>query len=93
MVQILYIVAFAVLSILAVTNLIRSMISLSQNESRANHSKRERPIDKSRIHPELLDEDGNITSEPLLIIRSISVDDARSRLDALYNASPNSDPS
>ncbi len=93
MVQILYIVAFAVLSILAITNLIRSMISLSQNDARSVQNKRQRPLDKTKIHPELLDEDGNLTTEPLLVIKSMSVDDARSRLDALYNASPNSDQS
>jgi hypothetical protein len=85
MVQILYIVAFAVLSILAITNLVRNLITLSQAPA---------PVEKrytSVPHPELLDENGNITQEPLLVMRSFSVDDARSRLDAIYDASPDQD--
>ena len=41
------------------------------------------------IHPELLDERGRPINEPLLVMRSVSVEDARQQLDALYNASPN----
>lgn len=40
-------------------------------------------------HPELVDEQGRPIKEPLLVMRSVSVDDARQKLDALYNASPN----
>ncbi|MFN3926580.1 MAG: DUF2973 domain-containing protein [Pseudanabaenaceae cyanobacterium] len=82
MVQILYIVAFAVLSILAVSSLVRNLIALS----------RVTPVSERRSglvpHPELLDENGNLTQEPLLVMRSFSVEDARSRLDAIYEASP-----
>jgi hypothetical protein len=39
-------------------------------------------------HPELLDNSGNLIKEPLLVMRSINVDDAREQLDALYEASP-----
>jgi hypothetical protein len=87
MLQILYIVAFTALSLFAVVNLIRSMISLGQSEV---IGKQRRPIrrDMRNIHPELLDESGNITNEPLLVMRSMSFDDARSRLDALYESSP-----
>jgi Protein of unknown function (DUF2973) len=93
MLQILYIVAFTILSLLAVTNLIRSMISLAQNEAKsqngyANRTKGFSPRNGQFIHPELLDENGNIIDEPLLVIRSMGVEDARSRLDALYEASP-----
>ncbi|MBD2186897.1 DUF2973 domain-containing protein [Pseudanabaena mucicola] len=90
MVQILYILAFTILSIFAISNLIRSMISLSQNESR-NYQNRNRRVATQYAHPELWDKDGKYIDEPLMVIKSINVDDARSRLDALYNSSPNHD--
>ncbi|MGB3137634.1 MAG: DUF2973 domain-containing protein, partial [Nodosilinea sp.] len=40
---------------------------------------------RSVPHPELLDQDGQVIHEPLLVMRSISVKDAREQLDALYN--------
>jgi Protein of unknown function (DUF2973) len=96
MLQILYIIAFTILSLLAVTNLIRSMISLAQNEvkSQSSYGNRNKAISTKNsqfIHPELLDANGNIIDEPLLVIRSMGVEDARSRLDALYESSPGSD--
>ena len=91
MVQILYILAFTVLSIFAISNLIRSMISLSQNESRNYQEKRNRRVSPQFSHPELWDNDGRYIDEPLMVIKSINVDDARSRLDALYNSSPSTD--
>jgi hypothetical protein len=39
-------------------------------------------------HPELLDSSGNLIKEPLLVMRSVNVEDARQQLDALYEASP-----
>lgn len=90
MVQILYILAFTILSIFAISNLIRSMIALSQNESR-NYQNRHRRVAPQYAHPELWDKDGKYIDEPLMVIKSINVDDARSRLDALYNSSPNHD--
>jgi Protein of unknown function (DUF2973) len=39
-------------------------------------------------HPELLDNAGNLIKEPLLVMRSINVEDAREQLDALYDSSP-----
>ncbi|MEE3717703.1 DUF2973 domain-containing protein [Tumidithrix elongata RA019] len=91
MVQILYIVAFTALSLLAISNLIRSMISLAQTDSgsRNNNVVKRKPT--RFTHPELLDRDGNLTDEPLLVIRSMSMDDARMHLDALYEASPSTD--
>jgi len=91
MIQVLYIIAFTALSILAVSNLIRSMMALSKNES-TNRSLSNRRFGKGRsFHPELIDANGNITQEPLLVMRSFAVDDARARLDALYEASGNSE--
>ena len=39
-------------------------------------------------HPELLDEAGQPSNGPLLVIRSLTVEDARQQLDAIYNSSP-----
>lgn len=96
MLEILYIIAFTALSLFAVTNLIRSMISLSQNDIRSQRRyPNGRKINTTRsnhlIHPELLDNDGNLIDEPLLVIRSMGVEDARSRLDELYESSPGFD--
>jgi Protein of unknown function (DUF2973) len=88
MLQIIYLIAFTILAFLAIGNLIRSLIGFSMEvppqRSRSNqngYSYRAGAVP----HPELLDELGNITSEPLLIMKSISIEDARARLDALYN--------
>jgi hypothetical protein len=93
MVQIIYILAFTVLSIFAISNLIRSMISLSQNDDRNQRSRNYQNLRRRALpqyaHPELWDTDGNYIDEPLMVIKSINVDDARSKLDALYNSSPN----
>ncbi|NEQ17807.1 MAG: DUF2973 domain-containing protein, partial [Moorea sp. SIO3E2] len=43
---------------------------------------------KSVPHPELLDDSGNPINEPLLVMRSMTVEDARQQLDAIYNSSP-----
>lgn len=89
----LYIVAFAVLAFLAVSNLVRNLIMLgsdarrqSSQASGSSHPELEsRPVP----HPELLDDQGNVIREPLLVMRSISMKDAREQLDALYNGPSN----
>jgi Protein of unknown function (DUF2973) len=96
--QILYIAAFTIISVLAIANLIRSMISLGMETQRYNapsgyaNSDPNRPSPASRqptpSHPEMLDEKGRVINEPLLVMRSMSVDDARERLDAIYRSSP-----
>lgn len=93
MLHLVYILVFTVIALLAVSNLIRSLITLSAETQKFyppnyNNSDRERPQTVKTVHPELLDELGKVIEEPLLVMRSVSVDDARSRLDALYNASP-----
>ena len=93
MLHLVYILAFTIVALMAVSNLIRSLITLSaetqkfyppNNISSAN----DRPRQSKRVHPELLDDRGQVIEEPLLVMRSVSVDDARSRLDALYEDSP-----
>lgn len=90
MLHLLYILAFTALAFFAVANLIRSLITLSTESARlhppANSASRSVP---GRVpHPEFLDDDGNLVNEPLLVMKSMTVEDARSRLDALYNSSP-----
>ncbi len=89
MLQIIYLIAFTILAFLAIGNLIRSLIGFSMEgppqRSKSNHQNGYSYRAGAVPHPELLDELGNITSEPLLIMKSISIEDARARLDALYN--------
>jgi Protein of unknown function (DUF2973) len=88
--QILYILAFTVLAFLAVGNLIRNLLTLGLESTRqyppGYDPTRRRP--KVAAHPELLDSQGQMIDEPLLVMRSMSVDDAREQLDAIYRSSP-----
>lgn len=94
MLQAIYIILFAILATLAIANLIRSMFNLgisSQRYGAAPNSPVATPPSSSpALHPELLDDRGHVISEPLLVMRQLSVDDVRDRLDALYEASPGS---
>ena len=86
MLQLLYILAFTILALIAVSNLIRNLIMFSFERDRVYPggamSSRTVP------HPELLDSTGRVIKDPLLVMRSIDVEDAREQLDALYEASP-----
>lgn len=94
MLHLLYILAFTILAFIAVGNLIRNLIMFSFDRERTYpagfssmngySSSRKQFIP----HPELLDNAGNLIKEPLLVMRSINVEDARQQLDALYEASP-----
>lgn len=102
--QLLYILAFTTLAFIAVANLIRNLIMFSfdrQANYPARFSKMDRGGVRGNQgnyslytrrqfvpHPELLDNSGNIVKEPLLVMRSINVEDARQQLDALYESSP-----
>lgn len=91
--HLLYIVAFAGLAFLAIGNLIRNLMMLGADARRPSGSSRmtgDRSEATSRRpvpHPELLDDDGNVIREPLLVMRSISMKDAREQLDSLYDDS------
>lgn len=95
MLHLIYILAFTAIAFLAVGNLIRSLIAVSIDSQRT-YSKPSTPGSRSLTasafqrtpHPELFDDAGNPISEPLLVMRSVSVEDARQRLDALYESSP-----
>jgi hypothetical protein len=92
-------VAFTILAVLAIANLIRSLISFSIEPPRRYPPGGMSPggLGRGRFaasgdrtfvpHPEFLDDTGNVINEPLLVMRSINIDDAREQLDALYNSS------
>ncbi|MBW4522745.1 MAG: DUF2973 domain-containing protein [Scytolyngbya sp. HA4215-MV1] len=99
MLHLLYILAFTILAFLAIANLIRSMMALGTESQRSYRPQgRSEPGSNSSqvqmnrallgTHPELLDETGKVINEPLLVMRSMTVDDAREHLDALYDSSP-----
>ncbi|MBR8838844.1 MAG: DUF2973 domain-containing protein [Stigonema ocellatum SAG 48.90 = DSM 106950] len=91
MLHLLYIFAFTILAFIAVANLIRNLIMFSFDTERTYSPMGNAYISsKTRYipHPELLDNSGNLIKEPLLVMRSINVEDAREKLDALYEASP-----
>jgi hypothetical protein len=99
MLHLLYILAFTVLACIAVANLIRNLIMFSfdrehnyagKPSSMGSQDKFGYYSSKKQFipHPELLDSAGNLIKEPLLVMRSINVEDARQHLDALYEASP-----
>ncbi len=93
MLHLVYILVFTAIALLAVSNLIRSLITLSADTQKFyppnyNRSNNNYFRQQKEVHPELLDEQGKVIEEPLLVMRSVSVDDARSKLDALYEASP-----
>ena len=93
MLHLIYILAFTVIALLAVSNLIRSLVTLSAETQKFyppqyNGLNRTPAPRQKSVHPELLDEQGKVIEEPLLVMRSVSVDDARSRLNDLYDASP-----
>lgn len=93
MLHLLYILAFTILAFLAVGNLIRSLVTVGMDSVRVqpfrggNYSASS-PRFQAVPHPELLDDYGNVVNEPLLVMRSLSVQDAREQLDALYKSSP-----
>lgn len=88
----LFMLAFGIIATVAIANLVRSFMMLS-NETRVypnfqgnNPARTQRP--RPTPHPEMIDELGQPINEPLLVMRSLDVEDARQRLDNLYNASP-----
>jgi hypothetical protein len=89
MLHLIYIFAFTIIAFLTITNLIRSLITVSMDSQRSySHGKGNRYGSKGVPHPELLDDSGMPIDEPLLVMRSVNVEDARQQLDALYQASP-----
>ncbi|XGV94840.1 MAG: DUF2973 domain-containing protein [Leptolyngbya sp. BL-A-14] len=95
--HLLYIIAFTTLAFLAVGNLIRNLMTLGADSQRTQPPRGWSQAGSSRLqavpHPEFLDTSGNVINEPLLVMRSMSVEDAREQLDALYESSPGANPS
>lgn len=97
MLHLLYILAFTAIAFLAISNLIRSLITVSMDSQRRTWSNNKSSLNRrefnyhsanTSFHPELLDDSGQPIDEPLLVMRSVTVEDARQQLDALYKASP-----
>lgn len=95
MLHLLYILAFTCLAFLAVGNLIRNLIRISADYqyntspyNRYSASQRSNRRDRPVPHPEFLDDSGNFIDEPLLIMKSIAVEDARQKLESLYENPP-----
>ena len=96
MLHLLYILVFTILASIAVANLIRNLVMFSFDSEQNYRTKSSSTTNRGNLsymasdkqHPELLDEAGNLIKEPLLVMRSINVEDARQKLDALYEASP-----
>jgi len=87
--HLLYILAFSVLAILAIGSMVRNLISIGFEPHR--YSPTHRSSKQVAIpHPEFLDASGSLIREPLLVMRSMTVEDAREQLNALYEASPGS---
>lgn len=94
MLHLIYLVAFTIIAFLAIGNLLRSLFTVSMESQRRyspNDWNRQTAISgpyNSVPHPELLDDLGNPINEPLLVMRSMTVEDAREQLDALFHSSP-----
>lgn len=93
MLHLLYIIAFTTLAVIAVANLIRNLVTLGIDSQRfyppsRGHGNSGNTSRQPVPHPEFLDDSGNVINEPLLVMRSMTVEDARERLDALYESSP-----
>jgi hypothetical protein len=88
--HILYVLAFTIVAFFAVGNLIRNLLTLGLESTRPPSSRKpswQRQMSQPP-HPEFLDDQGNLIEEPLLVMKSMTVEDAREQLDALYRSSP-----
>lgn len=89
MLHLIYILAFTIIAFLTISNLIRSLITVSMDSQRPYPTGKQTGYgSKMASHPELFDDRGMPINEPLLVMRSVNVEDARQQLDAIYNASP-----
>ena len=88
MLHLLYILAFTGVALLAVGNLVRNLMTLGVQADRANATQQNNRQPAITMHPEMLDDAGKPIREPLLVMKSMTVDDARDHLNAIYKASP-----
>ena len=93
MLHLLYILSFTILAFIAIKTLIRNLVSFNFDREETHKQYNQGNYTyysegkSSALHPELLDDSGNLIKEPLLVMRSIDVEDARQKLDAMYNDS------
>ena len=88
MLHLLYLIAFTILAVLAIANLVRNLISLGIETRRGNSRDVSTTKQARRVpHPELLDGNGNDLDEPLLEMRYNYIKDASEQLDAIYDSS------
>lgn len=88
MLHLLYILAFTGLASLAIVNLIRNLMILGTESQRGYRAQSPATRQPQPTHPELFDDSGDMIREAYLVMKSMSVDDARDRLNDLYEASP-----
>ncbi|MEO0407302.1 MAG: DUF2973 domain-containing protein [Cyanobacteria bacterium P01_A01_bin.135] len=88
MLHLLYVLAFTALASIAIANLIKNLMVLGSDSQRGYRANSPQPRSPQPSHPELLDESGNVIREAYLVMKSMSVEDARDRLNSLYDASP-----
>lgn len=90
----LFIVAFGTIAAIAALNLVRSFILLSRDSRTYPNFQANTPGSqnvRTTTHPEMIDASGRPINEPLLVVKSLDVEDARQRLDNLYHSSPSGD--
>ncbi len=95
MLQAIYLICFALLTTLALVTMVRNLFNVGLASQRNDAAigltpppPRNPAPARPTLHPELLDERGRVIEEPLLVMREMTVEDVRNRLDALYDASP-----
>ncbi len=88
MLHLLYLLAFTVLASVAIANLIKNLMVLGTESQRGYRAQPPTNQQPKPTHPELFDDSGDVIREAYLVMRSMSVDDARDRLNDLYDASP-----
>lgn len=88
MLQLAYMSAFSVIAFLAFGNLFRSLLMFGLESQRSAPRSKPRSPYSAANHPELFDDSGDVIDEPLLVMRSVTMEDAREQLDNLYDASP-----
>ncbi len=86
--HVLYILAFSVIAVLAIGNLVRSMVTLGMESQGREAPNWASPYGPSREELARRRSPQQVINEPLLVMRSLSVEDARERLDAIYRSSP-----
>ncbi|MEM6434828.1 MAG: DUF2973 domain-containing protein, partial [Cyanobacteria bacterium P01_D01_bin.115] len=67
MLHALYLIAFTVLSALAISNLIRNIMMFGTDARRDPRQSSNKSSNRSTPHPEMLNDKGQVLDEPLLV--------------------------